>query len=95
MSGVEDGGPHRLVTELAATPGAVPALVALWDGGGRANAEGSGTDEAVRWLIAVGLARPASVGDSPAVYELTDVGRTLTRTLVDLARALAEPTVDE
>ena len=106
MSGVEDGGSHRLVAELAATPGAVPALVTLHDGDGRATHEtlsracggDVGADRAVRWLIDVGLARPSSAGsvdDPSAVYELTDVGRSVTRTLIDLARALSESAVEE
>ena len=106
MSGVEDGGSHRLVAELAATPGAVPALVALHDGDGWATRETlsracggeAGADGAVRWLIAVGLTRPASarrVDDPAVIYELTDVGRSVTRTLIDLAQALAGSAVEK
>jgi hypothetical protein len=104
MSAVEDSGPgpHRLVAELAATPGAVTALVALQDAGGSATYETLGhacggegdTAEALRWLTTVGLTRraAAATGGVPVVaYELTDVGSNLIRVLVALARALAEP----
>lgn len=102
MSGTEGGSPHRLVAELAATLGAVPALVALYDGGGCATDEtlvracgnkAGAADEAIRWLTSVGLLGTASAGasvGSPTLYELTDVGHTLTKTLIDLAQALAE-----
>jgi hypothetical protein len=107
MSGVEDSGPHRLVAELATTPGAVPVLLALQDRGGHATREAldrscgdeNGADDALRWLTTVGLVRPtgpASIGGGPAeVFELTEVGTVLTRSLTDLARALAEPPLGE
>lgn len=94
MSQVGARDADRLVAELAETPGAVPALVVLQDGGGSASrgqldqAIGASCEDALRWLDAVGLARPAD-GVRHATYELTEVGTTLIRSLTDFANVLA------
>ena len=101
MSGDRDRDPQRLAAELAETPGAVPVLVTLQEHGGSASREDlrrfcpPEAGDALRWLTAVRLVRPCDAAgsmdvDTPdAMYELTEIGSTLTRALTELASVLA------
>jgi hypothetical protein len=101
MSGKRDRDPQRLAAELAETPCAVPVLVTMQEHGGCASGAAlsqacpAGADDALRWLIAVRLVRPEEgrgtldVDRPEAMYELTEIGSTLTRTLTELADILA------
>lgn len=102
MGGREGHDAHRLARELADTPGAVPVLVTLLEQGSATSDTLATTsnrhivDDAIRWLTAVNLVRrPSGSGtfdlDQPgARYELTAIGASLTKSLVDLAAALTE-----
>jgi hypothetical protein len=104
MSGSEERDVSQLAHELADTPGAVPALVTLLQRGGTASREtllAAGdrrhVDDAIRWLTAVNLVRRASgsgtfdLDQHGISYELTAIGASLTRSLVDFSTALADP----
>jgi hypothetical protein len=59
--------------------------------------EGRYVDDAIRWLTAVNLVRRAGgsgtfdLDQRGISYELTAIGASLTRSLVDLSTALADP----
>lgn len=104
MSGPEERDVYQLARELADTPAAVPVLVTLLQNGGSASREALSAagecpyvDDAIRWLTAVNLVRrPNESGtfdlDQAGIsYELTTIGTSLTRSLVDLAKVYAEP----
>lgn len=103
MSGSEGRDESRLVRELAETPGAVPVLVALLESGGSASRDGllaagdRDTDDAIRWLTAVNLVRRSGAAgtfdlDQHGIeYELTAIGTSLTRSFIDLANAVSDP----
>ncbi len=106
MSGPEERDVSRLTRELADTPGAVPALVTMLQRGGSASREAlleAGdrlyVDDAIRWLTAVNLVRRAGGSgtldfDQRGIsYELTAIGASLTRSLVELSTVLADPTI--
>jgi hypothetical protein len=103
MSASQRRTPSQLVQELAEAPGAVPMLLTLLSGGGSATREalaaevGADTlDRALRWAITGHLVRRTEGSgtldlDQPGtVYALTDVGASLTGSLVELARALGQ-----
>jgi hypothetical protein len=105
MSGSEERDASRLVRELADTAGAVPVLVTLLECGGSASrkallaaGDGRDVDGAIRWLTAVDLVhRPGTswtidLNQHGTSYELTAIGATLTRSLMELADALSDPT---
>jgi hypothetical protein len=104
MSGPEDQSPHRLVRELADTPGAIPVLVTLQESGGSATRDTlmracgrRRVDDAVRWLAAVGLVRRTDgagtfdLDQLGGVYALTGIGASLTRSLTELASICSNP----
>jgi hypothetical protein len=106
MSGSEQRDVSQLARELADTPGAVPALLTLLERGGTADREMLLTagdrrhvDDAIRWLTAVNLVRRAGgsgtfdLDQSGISYELTAIGTSLTRSLVDLSVTLADSPV--
>lgn len=95
----------QLAQELADTPGAVPVLLTLHNCDGSAAREALAADvgerhldSALRWAVAGHLVRRVDASgtldlDQPeAVYTLTDVGATLTSSLVELARAMSANT---
>jgi hypothetical protein len=108
MGGAEVRDVSQLARELADTAGAVPALVTLLQRGGSASHEtlvaagdSRHVDDAVRWLTAVNLVRRAGgsgtfdLDQRGISYELTAIGTSLTRSLVDLSTTLTDPAADE
>ncbi|WP_432833069.1 hypothetical protein [Dactylosporangium sp. CA-092794] len=104
MSGAEERDVSRLARELADTAGAVPVLVGLLQCGGSASREtllAAGNyphvDDAIRWLTAVDLVRRTGgsgtfdLDQHGISYELTAIGASLTRSLIDLSKAFTEP----
>jgi hypothetical protein len=104
MSGAEERDVSQLARDLAGTAGAVPALVTLLQSGGSADREmlleagdRRHVDDAIRWLTAVNLVRRAGgsgtfdLDQHGISYELTAIGNSLTRSLVDLSKALVDP----
>jgi hypothetical protein len=103
MSGDRDDlGPHDLVARLSVRPGAVAALVTLYDNAGTATlghlrraalCATIATD--IRWLAAAGLVRTGGsagscdLDDPDVTYRLTDLGASLTSSLAALASAYA------
>lgn len=106
MSGPEERDASRLTRELADTSGAVPVLIALLERGGSASREalaavgGPDVDGALRWLAAVNLVHRSGgsgtfdLDQRGMSYELTAIGASLIRSLVDLAKALSDPATD-
>ncbi len=103
MSASQRRTPSQLVQELAEAPGAVPMLLTLLSSGGSATREtlaaevGADTlDRALRWAVAGHLVRRTEGSgtldlDQPGtVYALTDIGTSLTGSLVEIARALGQ-----
>jgi hypothetical protein len=104
MSGSEQRDASRLARDLADTAGAVPALITLLEHGGSASRETLASeihhrdvDDAIRWLTAVNLVRRShgcgtfDLDQTGVSYELTAIGASLTRSMIDLANTLAEP----